>query len=160
MFGLGPLPAVKQALERAGWSLGMVERVEINEALAAIAVAVTREIGLPQDIVNIEGGAIADGHPEIGTNVTGVQGDVSNLGDLDRFFALINRENDRLDIVFANAGVAKCHARRDHRGALRRDLRHQCERSSVHCAEDASTHRFTQFGRRTAAAVLLCCGRK
>jgi acetyl-CoA C-acetyltransferase len=63
MFGLGPIPAVKQALERAGWSLGMVERVEINEAFAAIAIAVTRELGLPQDIVNIEGGAIAHGHP-------------------------------------------------------------------------------------------------
>jgi NAD(P)-dependent dehydrogenase (short-subunit alcohol dehydrogenase family) len=44
---------------------------------------------------------------EIGKNVTGVQGDVSNLGDLDRLFAQIKREKERLDIVFANAGVAK-----------------------------------------------------
>src|SRR5262249_29908539 len=44
---------------------------------------------------------------EIGRNVTGVQGDVSNLGDLDRLFAQIQREKGRLDIVFANAGVAK-----------------------------------------------------
>jgi NAD(P)-dependent dehydrogenase (short-subunit alcohol dehydrogenase family) len=44
---------------------------------------------------------------EIGRNVTGVQGDVSNLGDLDRLFAQINREKGKLDIVFANAGVAK-----------------------------------------------------
>jgi NAD(P)-dependent dehydrogenase (short-subunit alcohol dehydrogenase family) len=44
---------------------------------------------------------------EIGRNVTGVQGDVANLGDLDRLFAQINREKSRLDIVFANAGVAK-----------------------------------------------------
>src|SRR2546426_1139147 len=44
---------------------------------------------------------------EIGINVTGVQGDVSNLGDLDRLFAQIKREKGRLDIVFANAGVAK-----------------------------------------------------
>ncbi len=44
---------------------------------------------------------------EIGKNVTGVQGDVSNLGDLDRLFAQIKREKARLDIVFANAGVAK-----------------------------------------------------
>jgi len=43
---------------------------------------------------------------EIGSNVTGVQGDVSNLGDLDRLFAQIKREKGRLDIVFANAGVA------------------------------------------------------
>src|SRR3954464_9091720 len=44
---------------------------------------------------------------EIGRNVTGVQGDVSNLGDLDRLFAQIKQEKDRLDIVFANAGVGK-----------------------------------------------------
>jgi NAD(P)-dependent dehydrogenase (short-subunit alcohol dehydrogenase family) len=44
---------------------------------------------------------------EIGTNVSGVQGDVSNLGDLDRLFAQIKREKGKLDIVFANAGIAK-----------------------------------------------------
>src|SRR3979490_1433811 len=44
---------------------------------------------------------------EIGRNVTGVQGDVSNLGDLDRLFVQIQREKGRLDIVFANAGTAK-----------------------------------------------------
>ncbi len=44
---------------------------------------------------------------EIGRNVTGVRGDVSNLGDLDRLFAQIKREKSNLDIVFANAGVAK-----------------------------------------------------
>jgi len=44
---------------------------------------------------------------EIGRNVTGVQGDVSNLDDLDRLFAQIKREKGKLDIVFANAGVAK-----------------------------------------------------
>src|SRR6266403_344076 len=43
---------------------------------------------------------------EIGKNVTGIQGDVSNLGDLDRLFAQIKREKGRLDVVFANAGVA------------------------------------------------------
>jgi acetyl-CoA C-acetyltransferase len=63
MFGLGPVPAVKQALDRAGWQLGDIERVEINEAFAAIAIVVTRELGLPEDIVNVEGGAIAHGHP-------------------------------------------------------------------------------------------------
>jgi NAD(P)-dependent dehydrogenase (short-subunit alcohol dehydrogenase family) len=44
---------------------------------------------------------------EIGRNVTGVQGDVANLDDLDRLFAQIKREKDKLDIVFANAGIAK-----------------------------------------------------
>ena len=43
---------------------------------------------------------------EIGSNVTGVQGDVSNLGDLDRLFGQIKREKGKLDIVFANAGAA------------------------------------------------------
>jgi len=48
MFGLGPIPAVKQALERAGWDIGSVERVEINEAFAAIAIVVARELGLQE----------------------------------------------------------------------------------------------------------------
>jgi acetyl-CoA C-acetyltransferase len=63
LFGLGPVPAVRQALERAGWSLGDVERVEINEAFAVVPLAVAKELGLPEDIVNVEGGAIAHGHP-------------------------------------------------------------------------------------------------
>jgi len=63
MFGLEAIPAVKLALARAGWSLGDVERVEINEAFAAIAIVAARELGLPADIVNVEGGAIAHGHP-------------------------------------------------------------------------------------------------
>jgi acetyl-CoA C-acetyltransferase len=63
MFGLGPIPAVRQALERAGWKLDQIERIEINEAFAAIVIAVTRELGLSPDVVNVEGGAIAHGHP-------------------------------------------------------------------------------------------------
>jgi acetyl-CoA C-acetyltransferase len=63
MFGLGPVPAVKQALARAGWQIGDIQRVEINEAFAVIAIAVMRELGLAEDIVNVEGGAIAHGHP-------------------------------------------------------------------------------------------------
>jgi acetyl-CoA C-acetyltransferase len=63
MFGLGPIPAVQQALERAGWTTANVERAEINEAFAAIALVVARELGLPEDIVNVEGGAVAHGHP-------------------------------------------------------------------------------------------------
>jgi acetyl-CoA C-acetyltransferase len=63
MFGMGPVPAVRQALERAGWQIGDVERAEINEAFAAIALAVLRELGLPEDVVNVEGNSIAHGHP-------------------------------------------------------------------------------------------------
>ena len=62
MFGLGPIPAVRQALERAGWDITSVDRVEINEAFAAIAIVVTRELGFREDIVNVEGGAVAHGH--------------------------------------------------------------------------------------------------
>jgi acetyl-CoA C-acetyltransferase len=63
MFGLGPVPAVRQALERAGWKIGDVERYEINEAFAAIALAVMQDLGIPHDIVNVEGNSIAHGHP-------------------------------------------------------------------------------------------------
>jgi acetyl-CoA C-acetyltransferase len=63
MFGLGPVPAVKQALERAGWKRTDVERFEINEAFAAIALTVTRDLGLSGDVVNVEGNSIARGHP-------------------------------------------------------------------------------------------------
>ncbi len=63
MFGLGPVPAVRQVLDRAGWEIADVERVEINEAFAAIVIAVIKELALPPDVVNVEGGAIAHGHP-------------------------------------------------------------------------------------------------
>ena len=63
MFGLGPVPAVQQALARAGWKTGEIDRIEINEAFAAIAIAVLRDLQRPEDSVNVEGGAIAHGHP-------------------------------------------------------------------------------------------------
>jgi acetyl-CoA C-acetyltransferase len=63
MFGLGPVPAFRKALERAEWKLADVERIEINEAFAAVPLAVAKELGLPEDIINVEGGAIAHGHP-------------------------------------------------------------------------------------------------
>jgi acetyl-CoA C-acetyltransferase len=62
MFGLGPVPAVQMALARAGWQLKDVERVEINEAFAAVPLAVLRQLGLAEELVNVEGGAIAHGH--------------------------------------------------------------------------------------------------
>lgn len=63
MFGIGPVPAVKQCLKRAGWSGSDVERWEINEAFAAIAIAVARDLEAKPETVNVEGGAIAHGHP-------------------------------------------------------------------------------------------------
>ena len=62
-FGIGPVPAVRRMLDAAGWKAGDVERWEINEAFAAIALAVLRELGLDEDRVNVDGGAIAHGHP-------------------------------------------------------------------------------------------------
>ncbi|HTI18135.1 MAG TPA: thiolase family protein [Trinickia sp.] len=63
MFGLGPVPAVQIALARAGWALSDVERIEINEAFAVVPIAVARTLGLAEDVINVEGGAIAHGHP-------------------------------------------------------------------------------------------------
>jgi acetyl-CoA C-acetyltransferase len=63
LFGLGPVPAVREALRRADWSAGSVERVEINEAFSAVALACLRELQFHEEIVNVDGGAIALGHP-------------------------------------------------------------------------------------------------
>lgn len=50
-------------MQRAGWEIGSIERAEINEAFAAIALVVARELGLSEEIVNVDGGAVAHGHP-------------------------------------------------------------------------------------------------
>ena len=63
LFGLGPVPAVHQAIERAGWSMTDVERFEINEAFAAVPLAVAKALSIPEDLINVEGGAAAHGHP-------------------------------------------------------------------------------------------------
>jgi acetyl-CoA C-acetyltransferase len=62
LFGLGPVPAVRLALKRAGWKIADVQRIEINEAFAAIALACMRDLELSETIVNVEGGSIAHGH--------------------------------------------------------------------------------------------------
>ena len=63
VMGSGPIPASRKALERAGWSVGDVELVEANEVFAAQAIAVNRDMGWDPEIVNVNGGAIAIGHP-------------------------------------------------------------------------------------------------
>jgi acetyl-CoA C-acetyltransferase len=63
VMGLGPVPATKRALEKAGWSIGDLDLIEANEAFAAQALAVGKELGLDPDKVNVNGGAIAIGHP-------------------------------------------------------------------------------------------------
>ena len=62
-MGLGPVPAIRKVIERAGISLTDVGRLEINEAFAAQAVACQRELGIEDDRLNVNGGAIAIGHP-------------------------------------------------------------------------------------------------
>jgi acetyl-CoA C-acetyltransferase len=62
-MGIGPVPASKKALEKAGWTIDDVELIEANEAFAAQALAVGQELGWDADKVNVNGGAIAIGHP-------------------------------------------------------------------------------------------------
>jgi acetyl-CoA C-acetyltransferase len=63
IMGTGPIPASKLALKRAGWNVGDLDLVEANEAFAAQACAVNKELGLDSEKVNVNGGAIAIGHP-------------------------------------------------------------------------------------------------
>jgi acetyl-CoA C-acetyltransferase len=63
VMGIGPVPATRKALEKAGLSPGDIGRVELNEAFAAQALAVMKELDVNPDIVNVNGGAIALGHP-------------------------------------------------------------------------------------------------
>jgi acetyl-CoA C-acetyltransferase len=63
VMGYGPVPATRKCLEKAGWTLSSVELVEANEAFAAQSLTVAQELGLNPDIVNVNGGAIALGHP-------------------------------------------------------------------------------------------------
>jgi len=63
IMGTGPIPASKKALEKAGWSAADLDLIEANEAFAAQAIAVNREMGWDTDKVNVNGGAIAIGHP-------------------------------------------------------------------------------------------------
>jgi acetyl-CoA C-acetyltransferase len=62
-FTTAPVPAAKKLLERIGWSVGDVDLWEVNEAFAVVPMAFMREMGLPRDIVNVNGGACALGHP-------------------------------------------------------------------------------------------------
>ncbi|HET9796935.1 MAG TPA: thiolase family protein [Gemmatimonadaceae bacterium] len=63
VMGIGPIRAVPKALERAGLTMADIDLIEFNEAFAAQVVAVVRELGMPADRVNVNGGAIALGHP-------------------------------------------------------------------------------------------------
>ena len=62
-MGIGPVPAVRNALARAGATLADIDLLEVNEAFAPQYLAVEKELGLPRDRTNVDGGAIALGHP-------------------------------------------------------------------------------------------------
>jgi 3-oxoadipyl-CoA thiolase len=81
VMGIGPIPAVRKLLERSGLSVEDVDLVELNEAFASQSVAVIRELGLDEDKVNVNGGAIAIGHP---LGMTGARLVVSLLHELRR----------------------------------------------------------------------------
>jgi acetyl-CoA C-acetyltransferase len=63
LMGTGPIPSSRRALERAGWKVGDLDLIESNEAFAAQSLAVVRDLGLDVSKVNVNGGAIAIGHP-------------------------------------------------------------------------------------------------
>ena len=63
LMGSGPIPASKKALEKAGWKISDLDLIEANEAFAAQSLAVIKDLGIPKDKVNVNGGAIALGHP-------------------------------------------------------------------------------------------------
>jgi acetyl-CoA C-acetyltransferase len=63
IMGIGPVPATKRALEKAGWSIADLDLIEANEAFASQALSVGKELGWDPDKVNVNGGAIAIGHP-------------------------------------------------------------------------------------------------
>ena len=64
IMGIGPVPASKKALEKAGWTIGDLDLIEANEAFAAQALSVGKELGFDPEKVNVNGGAIAIGHPD------------------------------------------------------------------------------------------------
>ncbi|MFD5557984.1 thiolase family protein [Streptomyces sp. NPDC127068] len=97
LMGLGPVPATEQALARAGRVAGDLDAVELNEAFAAQALAVVRRLGLDEDRVNADGGAIALGHP-LGSS--GARILLTLLGRLER-------EDARLGLATLCVGVGQ-----------------------------------------------------
>ncbi|MBT3357563.1 MAG: thiolase family protein [Euryarchaeota archaeon] len=78
IMGIGPVEATRKALDRAGLSLGDIDIIELNEAFAAQSLAVIEELGLDQSKINIDGGAIALGHP-LGASGARITGKVASL---------------------------------------------------------------------------------
>jgi acetyl-CoA C-acetyltransferase len=80
-MGIGPIPAVRRLLERTGIELDEIDLVELNEAFASQSLAVVRDLGLDEEKVNVNGGAIALGHP---LGMSGARLVVSLLHELRR----------------------------------------------------------------------------
>jgi acetyl-CoA C-acetyltransferase len=80
-MGIGPVPAVRKLLARTGTDISEIDLVELNEAFASQSLAVIRQLGLSPDIVNVNGGAIAIGHP---LGMSGARLVVSLLHELGR----------------------------------------------------------------------------
>jgi acetyl-CoA C-acetyltransferase len=80
-FTTAPIPAIRKLLDKAGWGIGDVDLFEINEAFAAVAMAAQRDLGIPPDILNVNGGACALGHP---IGATGARLVVTLLHALER----------------------------------------------------------------------------
>jgi acetyl-CoA acyltransferase len=78
IMGIGPVPSTNKALERAGLTIKDIDVVELNEAFAAQALAVVKELGIDQDNLNIDGGAIALGHP-LGASGARITGKLASL---------------------------------------------------------------------------------
>ncbi|RWX75063.1 acetyl-CoA C-acetyltransferase [Neorhizobium lilium] len=102
IMGTGPIPASRRALEKAGWQIGDIDLVEANEAFAAQSCAVVKELGLDPSIVNVNGGAIAIGHP-IGA---------SGARILNTLLFEMNRRNARKALatlcIGGGMGIAMC----------------------------------------------------
>jgi acetyl-CoA acetyltransferase len=81
VMGIGPVPAVRKLLDRAGVTLDQLDLVELNEAFASQSLAVIRDLGLDEEKVNVNGGAIAMGHP---LGMSGARLVVSLLHELRR----------------------------------------------------------------------------
>jgi acetyl-CoA acyltransferase len=81
IMGIGPVAAIPKVLKQSGMNLGQIDLIELNEAFASQSIAVIREAGLNPDIVNINGGAIALGHP---LGCTGAKLTIQVLHDLKR----------------------------------------------------------------------------
>ncbi|WP_043666649.1 thiolase family protein [Streptomyces xylophagus] len=97
IMGLGPVPATEKVLARAGWETGDLDAVELNEAFAAQAIAVTRRLKLDEEKVNADGGAIALGHP---LGCSGARILLTLIGRLER-------ENGRRGLATLCVGVGQ-----------------------------------------------------